>query len=82
MFRQQSQSAGFLRNGRLSRRCMLRGSGVALPLPFLNCMTAAAAGSEADAANRRRMVAAQPSWRRFAAPTDRADRSLASPALG
>ncbi|MFN5732963.1 MAG: DUF1552 domain-containing protein [Planctomyces sp.] len=57
MFRQQSQSAGFLRNGRLSRRCMLRGSGVALPLPFLNCMTAAAAGSEADAANRRRMVA-------------------------
>jgi len=57
MFSQQSQSAGFLRNGRLSRRCMLRGGGVALPLPFLSCMTTAVAGSGALEERRRRMVA-------------------------
>jgi hypothetical protein len=36
---------------------MLRGGGVALPLPFLSCMTTAVAGSGAVEERRRRMVA-------------------------
>lgn len=57
MFRHQSQSAVFQRGGRLSRRCLLRGLGVAVPLPFLSCMAPAASASPAAADNRRRIVA-------------------------